>query len=685
MKKELIPRSLSVQMILSFLAVVGLTAVATGIPAIWLLQNQMESQAWSQVAQDQQTSQALFQADMAELHSAANLTAQRPTLARLLSEGDGDDLHTYLNALQTGTGVDGIFVCDPQGGLLVSTEVDAPGGVCTFEADSFEIVSRATGDMAWYVARQAVQQEDALLATIVVVRQWDNAYLEETKTQTGLDYILWQGKSALASSFTATGAVENGMGERMSTRSFQADGQLYYAANYDLVENALWLETALNVQAIRLAQRRLDAVLVFSITATAVVVAILGVLLARRMSKPLELLAKAAEKLRGGDLQAQVDTNIPVEEIAQVAQALEGARVDLAQILTRLEQEKNWINNLLDSIVEGVVALDSTGKVLYFSSGAEKIMLWERGAVLDKHCDDVFNIPNRDVSFLDCIPEPGGRRKLDVVLGDGQLATLSISGAQLTPSEVNDAHIAFVLRDVSEEEVINRLIGQFLANISHEFRTPLSALAASTELLRDQAAYLSKEELQQLIEALHLSTVGLQTLIDNLLETASIEAGHFRVSPMVGDLKDIIADAVDLMQPLIEKHSQQLVINLPIYLPGVRADHRRIVQVLVNLLSNASKYGPDHSTIMVEVKLMDSKVQVRVIDQGPGISTDHRKQLFHRFMQTGTPNEYGKEGAGLGLSVVKAIVEAHGGEAGIADNPQGGSIFWFTLVQMEEA
>ena len=159
------------------------------------------------------------------------------------------------------------------------------------------------------------------------------------------------------------------------------------------------------------------------------------------------------------------------------------------------------------------------------------------------------------MTFSQVIPKPGQRQNIDVVLADGKNATLAVTGAELTPVEMGDDQVALVFRDISDEYAIHRLLGIFISNIAHEFKTPLSALLASIELLHDTAQDLSGEELQELLSSLHLGIVSLQTFVDNLLESASIEAGQFKVSPRRTDLGKIIASAVSTMQPLMNKYN----------------------------------------------------------------------------------------------------------------------------------
>jgi PAS domain S-box-containing protein len=289
--------------------------------------------------------------------------------------------------------------------------------------------------------------------------------------------------------------------------------------------------------------------------------------------------------------------------------------------------------------------IDSDGRITYFSQGAERITGWDRDEVIDRACDDVFRLPERQAAFSQLIPVSGGRSKLVVELAGGQQATLAITQAHLAPLEAGDAEIVLVFRDVSEGEIMHRILGDFLANIAHEFRTPLSAAAASIELLIDQTPDLSYAEIRELLNALHLGILSLQNLVDNLLESASIEAGRFRISPRSSDIAEIISRAVQTMQPLLAKYGQNLVVELPTDIPIVYADARRVEQVLVNLVSNASKYGPADAEITISVLVDHTWAKIQVADRGPGVSQEQRKHVFRRFMYPGSLSESAKVGA----------------------------------------
>jgi PAS domain S-box-containing protein len=686
MKIQSLFNSLPAQLIVSFILVVILTAVTIGVPAIWLINEQLDQQAWSQVDQGLRSTETLYTAQIKEIENLAVLTAQRPTLRELLVDENWNDLVNYLSTLQVGAGLDLVIVCDEKQAILASTDKTIPEEVCNlWDLSGYRGLSKDGQPQVWLISTNLIQSEDRD-DRVIIGNMLDDDFTKQMRDQTGLDQTLLMNGQGIASSLeTNLGEIElsgsTSIHSEVETNRgmFELNGQPYYFASIPLNNQDIEAQVALSVAAITATQGRLAWILIASILSVAALGSALGAFLARRISQPLVSLAVTAEKFRKGDLSSEVSVDTRIREVKEVAQALEEARVELGRTLDNLEREKAWINHLLESIVEGIITVDSEGRITYFSEGAERITGWGRAEVLERSCDDIFKLPQMDSPFSQNFPPLGTRHKLVVELSGGRLSTLSISQSQLAPSEVSNAETVLVFRDISDEVVIHRLLGEFLANIAHEFRTPLSALAASIELLMDQAPDLSDEELKELLNSLHLGALGLQTLVDNLLESASIEAGHFRVSPRFADLGVIIARASQTMQPLLEKYRQHLVADIPVSIPEVIADSRRIEQVLVNLLSNASKFGPTDAKIKIETKIESDCVKVQVTDQGPGISMDQRERVFYRFTPPGPATDSAKVGAGLGLSVVKAVVEAHGGEVGVDDHPRGGAVFWFTL------
>jgi PAS domain S-box-containing protein len=684
--------SLSAQMILSLAALVVLMAAAAGVPAAWLIRAQLEQQAWAQVEQGSFAAQALYQATEKQLAALATLTAQRPTLHDLVAAGEEDALVEYLTTLQQGSGLDLALVCNA-GQVVARAELGGSGiqdedvlqGLCAEGGpNDSRVVPVGKKPDVWLLSTQplggnALGDGSQVPGTVTVGMALDNQFATQMRFQTGLEHTLIVDGRPVSTSLPARGAVRSTALVEVPQRTLDLSGDPYYAAWFPLGQGGVEAEVALPVANIAVTQRRLVWTLVGSLLVVAVIASILGTLLARRIGRPLDHLVRAADSMRKGDLEHPLTVEARVREVALVAQALEGARLDLRQLLAELRQEKAWIEHLLEAIVEGIVTLDRRGRITFFSHGAERITGWQRDQVLGQSCDHIIKPVDTDQLFSQLMPPPGGHRTVPVELPDGRQAILAVTGAQLLPPEGGDARVALVFRDVSEEEAMHRLLGHFLADVAHEFRTPLSALAASVELLLDQAPDLTPAELGELLTSLHLGVLGLQTLIDNLLEGASIEAGHFRVKARASSLGEIIAQASGWVQPLLDKRNQCLAVELPATLPVVQADPRRTVQVLVNLLSNASKFGPDDTTIDVQATVEGQCVRVAVGDSGPGVPSEHRQELFRRFVHSRSGDERAQVGAGLGLSIVKAVVEAQGGQVGIKDRPEGGAVFWFTL------
>jgi two-component system, OmpR family, sensor histidine kinase KdpD len=223
-----------------------------------------------------------------------------------------------------------------------------------------------------------------------------------------------------------------------------------------------------------------------------------------------------------------------------------------------------------------------------------------------------------------------------------------------------------------------RIHAYFLANISHEFRTPLSSLNASLEILLDETNYLSQVEQRELLKSVRISAVSLENLVNNLLESTSIEAGHFVIRTRPVNINQVLAEAVHIVQPMLDRRQQILVLTEPLRLPTLAADPVRLAQMFINLLSNASKYSPQRQKIDLGIDIMGEYLLIAVADRGPGVPESEHDDIFRHFQRLATEDS-DQYGAGLGLSVVKSIVDGHRGTISIEDRPGGGSIFWITL------
>jgi K+-sensing histidine kinase KdpD len=243
---------------------------------------------------------------------------------------------------------------------------------------------------------------------------------------------------------------------------------------------------------------------------------------------------------------------------------------------------------------------------------------------------------------------------------DGRRRRVVISSA-----DANEDIQVQVFRDETELEAARRSRDTVLANISHEFRTPLAAQQASIELLRDGLDKIPADTQKDLVDSLFRGVNRLTWLIDNLLESVRIEAGQLTIRHQEVRIDDVVSAARDLVEPLLLLRDQALDTGSLEKLPEVPGDRQRLVQVVVNLLANASKFSPRGSTIRIGGEQARSgAVNVWIEDEGPGPANPDDTNLFDQFHRSGgeDPEE---SGLGLGLYIVRSIVERHDGKVAL--------------------
>jgi PAS domain S-box-containing protein len=234
-------------------------------------------------------------------------------------------------------------------------------------------------------------------------------------------------------------------------------------------------------------------------------------------------------------------------------------------------------------------------------------------------------------------------------------------------------------REVDHEREINRLKADLVNAVSHELRTPLTSIMGYAEFLEDEVGGPLAPDQRGFVEQIQEGTRRLQRLVDDLLDFARLEAGTFALSIRTADLAQRIQETIESLRPQAKDKGVTLE-ALPAVTPCLVAiDPGRIGQVLLNLVGNAIKFTPTGGRVTVGLMPIGDRVRVEVVDTGIGVAPAHMARLFEKFYQVdaGATREQG--GAGLGLSIARALVEAHGGQIGVESEPGHGATFWFTL------
>jgi PAS domain S-box-containing protein len=694
--------SLSQRLILNLVLVVVAIIVFIGIPTNLAMWRALESQVWLRVQDAQSATHGLYNAEVTRVKKLAGLIAGRPTLSSLIQQKDVAGMKPYLQAFKEESGgLDIIQVVTPDfqaGDSLAGlpSPADFLAGHEPYYSDLVLVGNPAQLYIVGVSQIQSTSPGNPVVGYALVAREIKSDYMKTLEQETGLAQSLIASGRRVATSLPAAPdwsldpasalKVET-TGQACCTMGAALD-QIYYVGLMPLTNSqgsVLALsEVALPGHSIR--QGMINTILISA--GFSLLVMLTGSFLVARQARsitiPLQQLSGTADQISRGNLDVSTPIESGVPEINQLSRHFELARRQLRHTLAVTQREMKHAERLLSLLPKGVIALDENDRITFFNPDAEEILGYKSSDVERLHYTHIFPpAPGETMTVGELLRKPTDgpvAHRINVLDAHGQplLLYVAISQADHNPPSGYGSERVVVIRDVTEEEAVNRLRYNFLANVAHEFRTPLSGIAATSEILVEEGTMLTPNELRELVETIRLSTLHLQTLVENLLESTTIEAGCFQVHRRPINLSGVIQDTADLMSPLLKRRKQKLIVKVPEKLPTLWADANRLTQVLVNLLSNASKFSPMNGKIELNVIQDAEWVTVAVIDNGPGLPTDRFADLFKRFV-TANQSHDTQYGIGLGLSVVKSIIEMHGGQVGAENLPKGGAKVWFTI------
>jgi signal transduction histidine kinase len=270
-------------------------------------------------------------------------------------------------------------------------------------------------------------------------------------------------------------------------------------------------------------------------------------------------------------------------------------------------------------------------------------------------------------------------RKEPGALSDKQLALLRTFADQAAIAIENVRLFNEIQEKSRQLEIANRHKSEFLANMSHELRTPLNAIIGFSEVLGERYFGELTEKQDEYVRDIHGSGKHLLSLINDILDLSKIEAGRMELELSDFDLPAVLENALTLVKERAQRHGIALGKRVDPSLGTVRADERKVKQIMLNLLSNAVKFTPEGGRVSVAAKPNGSAIEISVSDTGIGIAPEDQQAVFEEFKQVGRDYTRKAEGTGLGLALTKRFVELHGGTIKLASAPGKGSTFTFTL------
>lgn len=686
-------KTLRTVLILTNLALVALAVGLVVVPASGMLRRLFDERARDRVSLAAATATRSLDRWGADTLTQARLLAERPTLARLVDEADAPALRAYLDQFAKTAGFSGCAVV--AGGSIVAATGEARDWEpLTARDDLLNRTSLLASDSDRALRLVAASPVPARPAVrVLVTRRLDRSLLARLGLEAGLPVALLTRRDAESAGPDFTGSAEDlratMRAQALATREPLARRTGKSGPYVALQPVGTAPEGPAGLLEVTMPAAEADAPVraaIRSLLALALGVALLaillGVLLALSVARPLEALTKAAVRISRGDFTAAVP-RADGGEPATLAKAVEAMRGRLATLTAERQRGDAEAGAVLSGILEGVFAVDAHRRIVYMNPQAASLLDTTREAAIGRFCGDVLDARGPDgrrpceehCPIVDARSRGSARATERLALPGGRMRTVVIAASAPADSAGIPGHEARqfqVMRDETDIEASRRLRDAVLANISHEFRTPLAAQLASIELLGDRITELTHEETRSLVLSLQRGTLRLTQLIDNLLESVRIESGQESVRRRAVDLDEVIEEAVALTASLLDQRNQLLSVDLPHPLPIVMGDAPRLVQVFVNLIANANKFAPSGTPIIIGGSVGDTEVALWVEDRGPGLPHGDRPfEPFVRTVRDGDEEEPESGGMGLGLWIVRSIVQRHGGRIEITPARDG--------------
>jgi len=398
-----------------------------------------------------------------------------------------------------------------------------------------------------------------------------------------------------------------------------------------------------------------------------------------RAAYRINRLRRGVERLTAG----QSDLNLPrynTGPIGGLSRALGQMAAEFNQRLRSIRQQRNESEAVLASMVEGVIAVDLDERVLNVNRAASEMLQVVPSRAVGRSIQEVIRntalqhfvaqaLTTETPSTADLVI----RAESDA--GEPEERFVQVQGAALRDAAGVRIGVLVVLHDVTRLRRLEMIRRDFVANVSHEIKTPITAIKGSVETLLDGHDY-DYDEAVRFLQIIERQSDRLNAIVEDLLALARIEQDteRERIDLQTANVRDVVRNAIEAVAVIAR--SKRIAIESRCADDGVALMNRALIeQALVNLLDNAIKYSSAGTTVRVDCQRSDQELTLAVADQGVGIETEHLPRLFERFYRTDRARSRAQGGTGLGLSIVKHIANAHGGRVEVESEFGVGSTF----------
>jgi two-component system NtrC family sensor kinase len=357
-------------------------------------------------------------------------------------------------------------------------------------------------------------------------------------------------------------------------------------------------------------------------------------------------------------LQEHMDILAALADYAAIA-------IENARAYEHIDLERSKLETILTRVEDGVIAVDAEGRLLILNQTIRTAFHLESGNLAGKPVRDLFQHPDLLEIFETKHTQPA---RSEISLEDGK-----IFNAQITP--IPEVGLVVTMQDITHLKELDRIKSDFVSTVSHDLRSPLTAILGYVELL-DRVGPLTEQQ-REFVRRVQFSVNNITNLINDLLDLGRIEAG-FDARKEIVYLSAIIQYSVEGLHSRVVEKEQEIVVNVPDKLPPILGNPVRLRQMAANLIGNAVKYTPVKGKITVQLFAEGDQLLFQVIDNGPGIPAADQPYIFDKFYRAGNvPAD--APGTGLGLAIVKSIVENHQGRIWVESSPGAGATFTVVL------
>ncbi len=415
---------------------------------------------------------------------------------------------------------------------------------------------------------------------------------------------------------------------------------------------------------------------------------IVTLIVSRRIIRPLEEMKNGAERLARGDTETllAVDSKSMSTEVYGLAKSLNRMAKQIRERINTITLQHNELKTVFSSMAEMVIALDTEKRIIRLNRSAAALFYLSPEDVKGKMLHGV--IRNNDLhDIINEVLEKGEPVEKDIVLFIGpDKVYLQTRAVPLLDEQKNPIGVLVVLNDMTRLHKLENLRRDFVANVSHELKTPVTSIQGYVETLID-GALDNREDANHFLKIVARQTARLDAIIDDLLMLSRIELNtdQDKIGLIRVKMKEVLESAILSCHPKANDKKIAIKIDCDDNM-FVKINPNLIEQAIINLMNNAVTYSPAQSEIILTVELhqqdeQTGKVRISVEDQGIGIEKEHLERLFERFYRTDKARSSANGGTGLGLSIVKHIAVAHGGSVTVKSEPGKGSTFILAIPQ----